>query len=131
MVRLGPSLLPLSTLADSSIASSSGLKCYVTIFAAESIEACRRACGGHGFSMASGLVQQYADYLPQVTWEGVCPLKFFLYRCQILLFFTGFLHADTANVSSVSHTRCEPANSMRHVQWTICKCSNLSACNRT
>lgn len=63
-------------------ASSSGLKCYVTIFAAESIEACRRACGGHGFSMASGLVQQYQDYLPQVTWEGVS-ICFFLSFIQI------------------------------------------------
>ena len=39
-------------------ASSSGLKCYVTITAGEAIETCRRACGGHGFSLAAGLGSQ-------------------------------------------------------------------------
>lgn len=69
-------------------ANSCGLKSYATITAAESIETCRRACGGHGYSSASGMGQQYADYLrescvsfllhmrsvpryaAQVTWEG-------------------------------------------------------------
>lgn len=59
----------LSLLAETH-ASSSGLKALTTIEAAESIETCRRACGGHGFSMASGLSSFYNDYLPNVTWEG-------------------------------------------------------------
>ncbi|KAH9815900.1 acyl-CoA dehydrogenase/oxidase C-terminal [Melampsora americana] len=58
-----------SLLADVH-ASSSGLKSLTTIMAAQAIEECRRACGGHGFSQASGLGALYADYLPQVTWEG-------------------------------------------------------------
>jgi len=58
-----------SLLADVH-ASSSGLKSLCTIMAAHAIEECRRACGGHGFSQASGLGALYADYLPQVTWEG-------------------------------------------------------------
>lgn len=58
-----------SLLADVH-ASSSGLKSLCTIMAAQAIEECRRACGGHGFSQASGLGALYADYLPQVTWEG-------------------------------------------------------------
>ncbi|GAA5866348.1 hypothetical protein JCM1840_004092 [Sporobolomyces johnsonii] len=51
-------------------ASSSGLKSLCTIMASGAIEECRRACGGHGFSLAGGLASFYSDYLPQVTWEG-------------------------------------------------------------
>ncbi|GAA6032946.1 hypothetical protein JCM8097_000060 [Rhodosporidiobolus ruineniae] len=58
-----------SLLADVH-ASSSGLKSLCTIMAAGAIEECRRACGGHGYSLAGGLAQLWQDYLPQVTWEG-------------------------------------------------------------
>lgn len=56
-----------SLLADVH-ASSSGLKSLCTIMASGAIEECRRACGGHGYSLAGGLASFYADYLPQVTW---------------------------------------------------------------
>ncbi|GAA95696.1 uncharacterized protein L969DRAFT_615706 [Mixia osmundae IAM 14324] len=58
-----------SLLADTH-AASSGLKSICTLTAGNAIEECRRACGGHGFSLAGGLASQYADYLPQLTWEG-------------------------------------------------------------
>lgn len=58
-----------SLLADLH-ASSSGLKSLTTTMAIDSIEDCRRACGGHGYSNFSGLGQFYQDYLPNVTWEG-------------------------------------------------------------
>lgn len=48
-------------------ASSSGLKSLTTTMAVEAIEDCRRACGGHGYSMFSGLGMFYQDYLPNVT----------------------------------------------------------------
>jgi acyl-CoA oxidase len=48
-------------------ASSSGLKSLTTTMAVESIEDCRRACGGHGYSMFSGLGSFYQEYLPNVT----------------------------------------------------------------
>lgn len=51
-------------------AGSSGLKSIATVMASTAIETCRRACGGHGFSMFSGLAHAYQDYLPEVTWEG-------------------------------------------------------------
>ncbi|KAI7855172.1 acyl-CoA dehydrogenase/oxidase [Circinella umbellata] len=51
-------------------ASSSGLKSLTTTMAASTIEDMRRACGGHGYSMFSGLGMFYQDYLPNVTWEG-------------------------------------------------------------
>ncbi|KAI7865503.1 acyl-CoA dehydrogenase/oxidase C-terminal [Spinellus fusiger] len=58
-----------SLLADLH-ATSSGLKSLTTNMAMASIEECRRACGGHGYSNFSGLGQFYQDYLPNVTWEG-------------------------------------------------------------
>ncbi|KAF9904235.1 hypothetical protein BX616_001369 [Lobosporangium transversale] len=58
-----------SLLADVH-ASSSGLKSLTTTMAAASIEECRRACGGHGFSSFSGLPLMLQDYAPNVTWEG-------------------------------------------------------------
>lgn len=58
-----------SLLADLH-ASSSGLKSLTTTMAIDAIEDCRRACGGHGYSMFSGLGAFYQDYLPNVTWEG-------------------------------------------------------------
>ncbi|OBZ87095.1 putative peroxisomal acyl-coenzyme A oxidase 1.2 [Choanephora cucurbitarum] len=58
-----------SLLADLH-ASSSGLKSLTTTMAIESLEDCRRACGGHGYSLFSGLGLFYQDYLPNVTWEG-------------------------------------------------------------
>ena len=48
-------------------ASSSGLKSLTTTLAVAAIEECRRACGGHGYSLFSGLGQFYQDYLPKAT----------------------------------------------------------------
>ncbi|KAL4905084.1 hypothetical protein BDW74DRAFT_152959 [Aspergillus multicolor] len=49
---------------------SSGLKSLCTTLAADGIETCRRALGGHGYGGGSGLVQLNADYLSKVTVEG-------------------------------------------------------------
>ncbi|KAK7555662.1 acyl-CoA oxidase [Phyllosticta citricarpa] len=51
-------------------ATSCGLKSLASSTAAEGLEVCRRACGGHGYSSFSGIGAWYADYLPNVTWEG-------------------------------------------------------------
>ncbi|EKG21490.1 Acyl-CoA oxidase [Macrophomina phaseolina MS6] len=51
-------------------ATSCGLKSLASSTAAEGLEVCRRACGGHGYSDFSGIGKWYADYLPTVTWEG-------------------------------------------------------------
>ena len=48
-------------------ASSSGLKSLTTTLGSAGIEECRRACGGHGYSLFSGLGQFYQDTLPKVT----------------------------------------------------------------
>lgn len=51
-------------------ATSCGLKALASYTAAEGLEVCRRACGGHGYSSFAGVGQWYADYLPTTTWEG-------------------------------------------------------------
>ncbi|MCJ1272696.1 fatty-acyl coenzyme A oxidase [Puttea exsequens] len=51
-------------------ATSCGLKALATTLAADGLETCRRACGGHGYSSFSGIGSWYADYLPATTWEG-------------------------------------------------------------
>ncbi len=50
-------------------AISCGLKSLGSSTAAEGLEVCRRACGGHGYSSFSGIGSYYADYLPTATWE--------------------------------------------------------------
>ena len=49
---------------------SSGLKSLCTELAANSIETCRRAMGGHGFLVSAGFVQLNNDYLSKPTVEG-------------------------------------------------------------
>ncbi len=58
-----------SALADLH-STSSGLKSLCTTLAADGIETCRRAMGGHGFGGYSGLVQLNSDYLSKPTVEG-------------------------------------------------------------
>jgi len=50
--------------------TSSGLKSLCTMYAADGIETCRRALGGHGFHSGSGLVGINNDYLSKPTVEG-------------------------------------------------------------
>ncbi|KAK8200961.1 hypothetical protein M8818_006281 [Zalaria obscura] len=50
--------------------TSSGLKSLCTEIAADGIETCRRALGGHGFGGGSGLIQLNNDYVSKPTVEG-------------------------------------------------------------
>lgn len=51
-------------------ATSSGLKSLCTTLAADGIETCRRAMGGHGFSGGSGMIPLNNEYLSKPTVEG-------------------------------------------------------------
>lgn len=51
-------------------AASSGLKSACTMLAADGIEVCRRAMGGHGFGGGSGMIPLNNDYLSKPTVEG-------------------------------------------------------------
>ena len=51
-------------------ALSSCLKAYTTAKTMAGIEQCRLACGGHGYSLASGIPKIYATCTPACTYEG-------------------------------------------------------------
>ena len=51
-------------------ATTSALKSFCTTFTADGIEDCRKACGGHGFLVCSGLVELSNTYLQSCTVEG-------------------------------------------------------------
>lgn len=50
--------------------TSAGLKAFCTWNCLSTIEACRQACGGHGYSAYAGLASMYQDFAVQCTWEG-------------------------------------------------------------
>ena len=58
------------TLMPETHALSSGLKAHCTNMAALGMEQARFACGGHGFSQASGLPGIYTNSIPGNTVEG-------------------------------------------------------------
>ena len=47
-----------------------GVQALSTWITCDGIEACRRGCGGHGYSLLSGLPTLYASYVQNATWEG-------------------------------------------------------------
>jgi len=49
---------------------SAGLKAFTTSGAVPGIEQCRLCCGGHGYSLASGLPKIYVNTAPSCTYEG-------------------------------------------------------------
>jgi len=51
-------------------ASTSALKSFTTMVAADGMEDCRKACGGHGFLVCSGLPELVQTYLQNPTVEG-------------------------------------------------------------
>ncbi|KAG1458377.1 hypothetical protein G6F56_006410 [Rhizopus delemar] len=50
--------------------TSAGLKAFCTWNCLSTIETCRQACGGHGYSSYTGLASMYQDFAVQCTWEG-------------------------------------------------------------
>ncbi|KAK7091432.1 peroxisomal acyl-coenzyme A oxidase 1-like [Littorina saxatilis] len=68
-------------------ALSAGLKALSSWRASEGVEVCRLACGGHGYSAASGLPKIYVDVTPACTYEGenyvmVLQTARFLLKCM-------------------------------------------------
>jgi len=51
-------------------ATSAGLKAFSTAGMMNGVEQCRLACGGHGYSQASGLPKIYASQVSACTYEG-------------------------------------------------------------
>ncbi|CAD5228055.1 unnamed protein product [Bursaphelenchus xylophilus] len=59
-----------ASLMDDVHAITSGLKAVCSFQAAQGIEQCRLACGGHGYSQGSGLPSIYANTVAACTYEG-------------------------------------------------------------
>ncbi|ELU10772.1 hypothetical protein CAPTEDRAFT_174749 [Capitella teleta] len=57
-------------------ALSSAMKAYCTTRTTKAIETCRLACGGHGFSEASGLPKLYGNAAAPATAEGEATVLF-------------------------------------------------------
>ena len=50
---------------------TSGFKALFTDYAYYGIDELRQACGGAGFTLASGIAALWLDGIPNVTFEGV------------------------------------------------------------
>lgn len=50
---------------------TSGIKAIATDVAYKGMDELRQACGGAGFSNASGMVEVWQDFAPSPTYEGV------------------------------------------------------------
>jgi len=48
----------------------SGVKVMVTSMASAGMELCRRCCGGHGYSLSSGIPEKWTEFTPLMTAEG-------------------------------------------------------------
>lgn len=67
-------------------AIASGLKALVTEYCTAGTEVCRKACGGHGYSLLSGLPSLYTKLSASCTYEGENTVLFlqtarFLIKC--------------------------------------------------
>jgi len=50
---------------------TSGIKAVATEQTYLGMDELRQACGGAGFALASGMVENWLDFSPQITYEGV------------------------------------------------------------
>ncbi|NWH78462.1 ACOX2 oxidase, partial [Piaya cayana] len=67
-------------------ACSSGFKAMITQYSTSAVEICLRACGGHGYSLLSGLPSLYTKILASCIYEGENTILFlqtarFLVKC--------------------------------------------------
>jgi acyl-CoA oxidase len=71
--NLGPESKDLQSVIDQLKevhGTSAGLKAFCTWNCLDTIDQCRQACGGHGYSAYTGLASMYSDFAVQCTWEG-------------------------------------------------------------
>ena len=84
-------------------ASSSALKSFTTTVAADGIEDCRKACGGHGYLQSSGLPELVTTYLMNPTVEGdnhMLPQQV----CKVLF---KLVQAVASGDDLTSYTKCD------------------------
>ncbi|CAD5234691.1 unnamed protein product [Bursaphelenchus xylophilus] len=87
---------------------SSGLKSVVSWEVAQGIEQCRLACGGHGYSQASGFPEIYAYAVGGCTYEGENIVMLLQVARQLLKSVTKF-KSSTAKLAEIDGYLGNPA----------------------
>nr|XP_056708403.1 peroxisomal acyl-coenzyme A oxidase 2 [Euleptes europaea] len=92
-------------------ALASGIKVIATGYSSAGVEACRRACGGHGYSLLSGLPSLYTKVVASCTYEGentvlLLQTARFLVKCLGMVKAGQPLPSSVAYLSSTSSGKC-------------------------
>ncbi|XP_013924300.1 PREDICTED: peroxisomal acyl-coenzyme A oxidase 2 [Thamnophis sirtalis] len=93
-------------------ALAAGLKVITTEYCSAGVEVCRRACGGHGYSLLSGLPSIYTKVIPSCTYEGENTILLlqtarFLIKCYGMAQMGQPLPSSVAYFSSVVFGKCQ------------------------
>ncbi|XP_066452698.1 peroxisomal acyl-coenzyme A oxidase 2-like [Eleutherodactylus coqui] len=93
-------------------ALTAGMKAFATEICSNGVEVCRKACGGHGYSLYSGLPSLYTKVTASCTYEGentVLHLQVarFLVKCFAAAQSGTPLPTSTAYLSSPSASGCQ------------------------
>ncbi|XP_066452700.1 peroxisomal acyl-coenzyme A oxidase 2-like isoform X2 [Eleutherodactylus coqui] len=93
-------------------AITAGMKAFATEICSNGVEVCRKACGGHGYSLYSGLPSLYTNVTASCTYEGentVLHLQVarFLVKCFAAAQSGTPLPTSTAYLSSPSASGCQ------------------------
>jgi len=72
------------------------LRAFSTEVACYGMEVCGLACGGMGYSLASGIPHIYMTILPAQTYEGENTVLYL----QTARFYANYFHSDCHNFSS-------------------------------
>ncbi|XP_048345795.1 peroxisomal acyl-coenzyme A oxidase 2-like [Sphaerodactylus townsendi] len=92
-------------------ALTSGIKAFTTDYSSAAVEVCRRACGGHGYSLLSGLPSLYTALVASCTYEGentvlLLQTARFLVKCLGIVKAGQPLPSSVAYLSSISSGKC-------------------------
>ncbi|XP_048345794.1 peroxisomal acyl-coenzyme A oxidase 2-like isoform X2 [Sphaerodactylus townsendi] len=92
-------------------ALASGMKVIASDFSSAGVEVCRRACGGHGYSLLSGLPSLFTKVVASCTYEGentvlLLQTARFLVKCLGAVKVGQPLPSSVAYLSSTSSGKC-------------------------
>ncbi|XP_070792936.1 peroxisomal acyl-coenzyme A oxidase 2 isoform X1 [Pituophis catenifer annectens] len=98
-------------------ALAAGIKVITTDYCTAGVEVCRRACGGHGYSLLSGLPSIYTKVVPSCTYEGentvlLLQTARFLIKCYGMAQMGQPLPSSVAYFSSVNFGKCQAQEKM-------------------
>ncbi|KAM6467841.1 peroxisomal acyl-coenzyme A oxidase 2 [Liasis olivaceus] len=93
-------------------ALAAGIKVISTEYCSAGVEVCRRACGGHGYSLLSGLPSIYERLVASCTYEGentvlLLQTARFLIKCYGMAQMGQPVPSSVAYFSSISFGKCQ------------------------